>query len=111
MSAAEKGAAVSAKAGEQGGLVPILVLSCALNVALGLGLVLVSIERTELAYDLRQLESAVKTRSDHANDLEVERGRLLSPYVLEKKAAEFGMRAARQGQIRRMGDVALDTLP
>ena len=97
--------------GDQGGVVPMLVLSCAINVALGLGLVLISIERTELAYGLRQLESAVKTRSDHANDLEVERGRLLSPYLLEKKAAEFGMRAAQQGQIRRMGDAPLQTLP
>ena len=96
---------------DQGGLVPVLVLSCAINVALGLGMVLISIERTELSYGLRQLESAVKTRGDHASELEVERGRLLSPYVLEKKAAEFGMRAAEQGQIRRMGDAALDTLP
>lgn len=92
-------------------LVPALVLSCALNVALGLGLVLVSIERSELGYGVRRLEGEVKARLSHATDLEVERGRLLSPYALEKKAAELGMRAARPGQIRRMGNAAADTLP
>lgn len=92
-------------------LVPYLVVSCAVNVALGLALVLVSIERTELGYGVRRLEGEVKARVDHANKLEVERGRLLSPYALEKKAVEFGMRAARPGQIRRMGNATRDTLP
>ena len=94
-----------------GGLVPALVISCAVNVALGLGLVLASIERTELGYNVRQLEGTLKTRSDLVNELEVERGRLLSPYTLEKKAAELGMRTARPGQIRRMEGATLDTLP
>ena len=93
-----------------GGLVPILVLSCAVNVALGLGLVLISIERTELGYAARQLEGKVKVRADHAAELEVERGRLLSPYALEQKAAEFGMRAAKPGQIRRVDGATLQTL-
>lgn len=92
-------------------MVPVLVLSCALNVALGLGLVLVSIERTELGYGIRKLEGQVKTRIVHMNDLDVERGRLVSPYVLERKAAQLGMRAAKPGQIRRMEGAALDTLP
>jgi hypothetical protein len=94
-----------------GRLVPALVLSCAVNVALGLGLVLVSIERTELGYSMRKLEGLVKVRADHANELEVERGRLLSPYALEQKAAQFGMRAARPGQIRRMDGATLQPLP
>lgn len=93
-----------------GRLIPALVISCAVNVALGLGLVLVSIERTELGYSMRKLEGMVKVRADHANELEVERGRLLSPYALERKAAEFGMRAARPGQIRRMDGATLQTL-
>ena len=99
--------------GEEGSgkLIPIFVLSCAINVALGLGLVLISIERTELGYSMRKLEGMVKVRGDHANELEVERGRLLSPYALERKAAEFGMRAARPGQIRRMDGATLQTLP
>lgn len=92
-------------------LVPVLVLSCALNVALGLGLVLVSIERTELGYGVRKLEGQLKARVVHMNDLDVERGRLVSPYVLEKKAAELGMRAAKPGQIRRMEGATLETLP
>lgn len=96
---------------DAGGLVPLLILSCAVNVALGLGLVLVSIERTELGYALRRLEGAAKTRGDLYGELEVERGRLLSPYVLEKKAAELGMRAAKQGQIRRMDGFSPETPP
>lgn len=111
---AEKTAASdSGKPGAQtsGAMVPVLVLSCALNVALGLGLVLISIERTELGYGVRKLEGLVKTRIVHMNDLDVERGRLLSPYVLERKAAQLGMRAAKPGQIRRMEGATLDTLP
>lgn len=92
-------------------LVPLLVLSCAFNVALCLGLVLVSIERTELGYGVRRLEGQEKARSVHMHELEVERGRLLSPYALEKKAAGFGMRAAKPGQIRRMDGAAPDALP
>ena len=96
---------------EPGRLIPLLVLSCAVTVALGLGLVLISIERTELAYSMRKLEGMVSVRTDHANELEVERGRLLSPYILERRAAEFGMRVARPGQIRRMDGATLQTLP
>ena len=58
-----------------------------------------------------RVESVERQRSSHTTELEVERGRLLSPYLLEKKAAELGMRAARQGQIRRMGNATLETLP
>ena len=92
-------------------LVPWLVISCAVNLAMGLGLVLVSIERTELSYAVRKLEGMVKVREDHTTELEVERGRLVSPYVLEKKATELGMGPAKPGQIRRMGNATLETLP
>lgn len=97
--------------GKEPGLVPILVVSCVINVVLGLALVLVSIDKTELGYEVRKLEGQVKAREDHMTELEVERGRLLSPYVLEKKAAELGMGAAKPGQIRRMGNATLETLP
>ena len=91
-----------AGSGDSARLVPALVLSCAVSVALGLGLVLSSIERTELGYTVRRLESEVRQRLGLATDLEVERGRLLSPYVLERQAEKLGMRAALPGQIRRM---------
>lgn len=94
-----------------GSLVPVLVLSCALSVALGLGLVFVSIERTELGYGVRNLEGQVKERMTRMNEFEVERGRLLSPYALEQKAASLGMRAAKPGQIRRIEGATLETLP
>lgn len=86
-----------------------MVLSCAVNAALGLGLVVVSIDRTDIGYNARTLEGRLKERAAHVSALEVERGRLLSPYVLEQKAAQFGMRAARPGQIRRMSDAAVNT--
>lgn len=95
-------ASTSAASGGGFRLVPVLALSCAVSVALGIALVLVSIERTELGYTVRKLEGEVKSRESHANAQEVERGRLLSPYVLERKAEQFGMRAALPGQIRRM---------
>lgn len=94
-----------------GRVIPVLVCSCVVNLALGLALVLISIERTELGYSMRKLDGVVKIRNDHANELEVERGRLLSPYALERKAAAFGMRAARPGQIRRMDGATLQTVP
>ena len=105
------GFGASGDTGDDGRLVPALILSCAINVALGLGLVLVSIERTELGYGVRRLEGMVRTRTDHSYELEVERSRLLSPYILEQKAAKLGMRAAKPGQIRRMGNATLETLP
>lgn len=91
----------------EGKLIPLLVVSCAVSVALGLGLVLISIERTDLGYSMRNLEGLARNKADHANELEVERERLLSPYTLEKKAAELGMRVAKPGQIRRMDGATL----
>ncbi|GHV52179.1 hypothetical protein FACS1894206_00490 [Deltaproteobacteria bacterium] len=88
------------------GFIPALILSCAVNVALGLCMVLVSIERTELGYNVRKLENMMNERSSRNNELEVERGRLLSPYQLERKAANLGLRAAKPGQIRRVGEAS-----
>ncbi|MDR3073659.1 MAG: hypothetical protein LBV01_02895 [Deltaproteobacteria bacterium] len=106
---AERGMQAETTATGRRGLIPLLVVSCALNVAVGLALVLASIERTEFGYTVRKLEGMVREREAHANELEVERQRLLSPYMLERKAAELGMRAARPGQIRRMGGATLET--
>ena len=102
---------IVAEKGGQPGLVPYMVLSCAFCVALGLGLVLVSIERTELGYSVRRLEGEVKTRASHAMELEVERSRLLSPYMLERKAEKLGMRAALPGQVRRMNNPSTQARP
>ena len=94
-----------------GGLVLALILSCITAVALGLAMVLISIDRTELAYGVQRLKSELRTRGTHSTQLEVERERLLSPYVLGKKAGELGMREARPGQTRRMDNGTLETVP
>ncbi len=94
-----------------GGLVLTLILSCITALALGLAMVLISIDRTELGYGVQRLKSEVRTRTTHNAQLEVERERLLSPYVLGKKAAALGMREARPGQTRRMGNGTLETVP
>ncbi len=101
----------TAPEGGQGGLVLTLIISCATAVALGLAMVLISIDRTELGYSVQRLKNEVQTRTNHNTQLEVERERLLSPYVLGKKAAELGMRAARPGQTRRMDNGTLETVP
>ncbi len=94
-----------------GGLVLVLILSCITAVALGLAMVLIGIDRTELGYNVQRLKIELQTRTNHNTKLEVERERLLSPYVLGKKAVEMGMRDARPGQTRRMDNGTLETVP
>lgn len=85
-----------------GGWMLTFVLSLLLSLVTGLGLVWLSIERTDMAYSIRQLRGEVERRAVLQTKLEVERDRLLAPSVLGRKAAEFGMREARPGQIRRL---------
>ena len=108
---AEKSGQAADKEADGRRFIPLLVFSCAINVAVGLVLVLASIERTEFGYTVRKLEGIARERAARASELEVERERLLSPYLLERRAAELGMRAARPGQIRRMGNAMLETVP
>lgn len=93
------------------GWVLALVLSIATGLALGLALVWVNIERTNLGYGVRRLKGEMESRQVHTTKLEVERDRLLSPYVLDRKAKELGMRPAKAGQNRRMDNGTLQTLP
>lgn len=79
-----------------------LLLLLLLSLMTGLMLVWLSIERTDMAYSIRQLRSEVERRAVLQTKLEVERDRLLAPSVLGRKAAAFGMREARPGQIRRL---------
>lgn len=80
----------------------MLVLSLLLSLIMGLTLVWVSIERTDMAFSIRQLRADVEKRAVLKTKLEVERDKLLAPYVLGQKAARFGMREAKPGQIRKM---------
>lgn len=93
------------------GWVLALALSLATGLALGLALVWVNIERTNLGYGVRRLKGELESRQAHTIGLEVERDRLLSPYMLDKKAKELGMGPAKAGQNRRMDNGTLQTLP
>lgn len=78
-----------------------LVVSLLFSLIMGLCLVWVSIERTDMAFSLRQLKADVERRAVLQTKLEVERDKLLAPSVLSQKALQFGMREARPGQIRK----------
>ncbi len=79
-----------------------LVLSLLFSLVIGLSLVWLSIERTDTAYSIRQIRSETERKIALRNKLEVERDKLLAPYELGRKAAAFGMKEARPGQIRKL---------
>lgn len=60
------------------------------------------IERTDTTYFINIAQNEARERQALHAKLEVERDRLLSPYELMRRAAEFGMKEPKAGQIRRM---------
>ncbi len=62
----------------------------------------ISIEKNELLYQSRQLQAELEKKAELSAKLEVEHGRMLSPYELKKKAEEIGMGQANSGQVRRL---------
>ena len=80
----------------------VLVLSVLCNIVLGLGLVWSNIEQVDIAYRLKKLQDSLAERQTHFRKLGLERDNLLSPYRLNKKAEELGMRPASAAQIRRL---------
>ncbi|MDR2726950.1 MAG: hypothetical protein LBC10_03035 [Deltaproteobacteria bacterium] len=83
-----------------------LVLSILTSLILGLTLVWLSIENTDMTYSIGQLQTSVSERNALRAKLEVERDRLLAPYELGRAALTLGMREAVPGQIRRLADGA-----
>lgn len=81
-----------------------LTVSILLSIGMGLGLVWLSIERTDKAYTIRQLQNELNRRIAFKNKLEVERERLLAPSELIHRAHEIGMHEAPVGRIRRIFD-------
>ena len=79
-----------------------LVLSVLTSLVLGLTLVWLSIESTDMTYAIGQLQAGVSERKALRDKLEVERDRLLSPYELGRAALMLGMREATPGQIRHL---------
>lgn len=86
-----------------------LILSILTSLVLGLVLVWISIESTDMAYSIGQLHAEVAERNALRAKLEVERDRLLSPYELGRFALSLGMRDALPGQIRHLSDVKTGT--
>lgn len=85
-----------------GGWLLVLVLSLLFSLVMGLALVWLSIERTDMAFTIRQLRGQLEERIVLKAKLEIERDRLLSPAILGRKAEELGMHEAKAGQIRKM---------
>lgn len=79
-----------------------LTLSILLSIGLGLCIVWLSIEGTDMAYTLRKLQNELTGRIAFKNKLEVERERLLAPFELVKKAQEFGMHEATIEEVRKL---------
>ncbi len=87
---------------DSSGWVLATIVSGLTSLALGLALVWLNIEKADMGYYLRQMQGQANEKAALHEKLDVERSRLLSPYILGRKAEELGMRNARPGQIRRM---------
>ena len=70
--------------------------------ALGFGLTWVNIERVDMAYELKRLQTEIESQEALLSKLEVERNSLLTPDRLRALAAQYGLTQARPGQIRRL---------
>ncbi|MDR0816290.1 MAG: hypothetical protein LBN28_02695 [Desulfovibrio sp.] len=84
------------------GWILALALELLTGMVMGLTLVWSNIERMDTTYFINILQNEFRERRDLRAKLEVERGRLLSPYELRRKAEEFGMREPRSDQVRRI---------
>ena len=82
-----------------------LIFSVLTSLVLGLILVWLSIESTDMTYAIGQLQASVSDRNALKAKLEVERDRLLAPYELGRAALTLGMREATPGQIRHLEDI------
>ncbi len=79
-----------------------VVMSVLMSLVLGLVLVWLSIERTDLAYSIRKMRIQLENNLALKNKLEVERDILLSPYELGREAIKLKMSDAKAGQIRKI---------
>ena len=70
--------------------------------ALGPGLTWVNIERVDMAYELKRLQTEIDAQDALISKLEVERNTLMTPERLRVLATQYGLAQARPGQIRRL---------
>jgi len=79
-----------------------LAFSVLILLALGLSLTWVNIERVDMAYELKRLQTEIESQDALISKLEVERNTLLTPDRLRTLASQYGLTQARPGQIRRL---------
>ncbi len=80
----------------------LLGLNILASVVLGILLVWLSIERMDTTYFINLEQNSLRVKQSLHAKLEVEKGRLLSPYELRQKAEELRMKEPVPGQIRRL---------
>ncbi len=73
-----------------------------ITLSLGLSVVWMNIERVELAYGLKRLQTKYNEAEALASKLRLERDNLRSPYRLRKLAEQYGLHPAKPGQIRKI---------
>ncbi|GAB6036816.1 hypothetical protein JCM15519_13750 [Fundidesulfovibrio butyratiphilus] len=81
-----------------------MVFSLVCFLALGLALTWVNIERVDMAYELRRLQTEIDAQEALISKLEVERNTLLTPERMRMLARDYGLCQARPGQIRRLSE-------
>nr|WP_279355771.1 hypothetical protein [Fundidesulfovibrio agrisoli] len=80
-----------------------MAFSVLVFLGLGLGLTWVNIERVDMAYELKRLQTEIVAQESLISKLEVERNTMLTPERLRVLATQYGLTQARPGQIRRLG--------
>lgn len=81
-----------------------MAFSVLMFLALGLGLTWVNIERVDMAYELKRLQTEIMAQEALISKLEVERNTMLTPERLRVLAGQYGLTQARPGQIRRLSE-------
>lgn len=87
--------------GVSGAWVAVMILLFAAALVQGLGLVWVNIERVDLAYEIKKLQTQADNAQSLISKLQVERDNLINPRRLDQLAKDFGLGPAKPGQIRR----------
>lgn len=78
----------------------LTVMMGMITLVLGLCVVWMNIERMDLAYELKRLQTELERKNDLNAKLEVERMNLLSSARLRTLGEEIGLKPAGPGQIR-----------
>ncbi|HKK34079.1 MAG TPA: hypothetical protein VJ934_11040 [Desulfomicrobiaceae bacterium] len=79
-----------------------LLTMVATTFLLGLGLVLVNIERVDLGYKMKQVSISIAKGQELLSKLEVERNNLVAPSRLRRKGSVMGLAEPRPGQVRKL---------